>query len=250
MIDFDTFFICHFDPIFIHFSSIFSTAVPDDFTEQATKLHPNPSLWWFSELLRYLFRARPETEEMFKQRTGIDNRNHQPEPATEIVKPESGIVKPEPRTGIVKPEPKIGNVKPKPKNGVVKPELKTGIVKPEPKTGIGKPKPKTGIVKPELKTGIVKPEADTGIVKPELKAGIVKPEPETGIVKPIVAIHVRRGDKNREAHYQPVEAYMKYVEEYFELLEIKNQKKLEEKRVYVATDDPNVLDECRLKFPG
>jgi hypothetical protein len=61
---------------------------------------------------------------------------------------------------------------------------------------------------------------------------------------------VRRGDKNREAHYQPVEAYMKYVEEYFELLEIKNLKKLEEKRVYVATDDPNVLDECRLKFPG
>jgi hypothetical protein len=184
-----------------------STAVPDDFTEQATKLHPNPSLWWFSEVLQYLFRARPETKEMFKQRTGIVNRNHQPEPAT----------------------------------GIVKPELKTGIVKPE---------PDTGIVKPELKAGIVKPELKAGIVKPELKAGIVKPESETGIVKPIVAIHVRRGDKNREAHYQPVEAYMKYVEEYFELLEIKNLKQLEEKRVYVATDDPNVLDECRLKFPG
>jgi hypothetical protein len=25
---------------------------------------------------------------------------------------------------------------------------------------------------------------------------------------------------------------------------------LEEKRVYVASDDPNILDECKQKFPG
>ncbi len=75
-------------------------------------------------------------------------------------------------------------------------------------------------------------------------------EEKTGIKKPFLAIHIRRSDKITEAPYQPVEAYMKYVEEYFELLDIKKGKKLEEKRVYVASDDPKILEECRQKYPG
>jgi len=116
------------------------SVVPEEFSEQAIKLHANPSLWWISEMLRYLFREMPETAEMFEQRTRLD--------------------------------------------------------------------------------------------------------------KPIAAIHVRRSDKSKEAPYQPVEAYMKHVEEFFEQIEIKNGKKLEEKRVFVASDDPKILDECRQKFPG
>jgi len=83
-----------------------------------------------------------------------------------------------------------------------------------------------------------------------------KPETEemfrqrTNNVKAMVAIQVRRTDKKTEAFYQPIEAYMKHVEEYFEKIEIENETKLEEKRVYVASDDPNILDECKQKFPG
>ena len=83
-----------------------------------------------------------------------------------------------------------------------------------------------------------------------------KPETEemfrqrTNNVKAMVAIQVRRTDKKTEAFYQPIEAYMKHVKEYFEKIEIENKTKLEEKRVYVASDDPNILDECKQKFPG
>ena len=40
------------------------------------------------------------------------------------------------------------------------------------------------------------------------------------------------------------------VEEYYERLEVKEGKKLETKRVYVASDDPKVLSECRKRFTG
>ena len=70
------------------------------------------------------------------------------------------------------------------------------------------------------------------------------------IEKPYVAMHVRRGDKNQEYPFQPIEDYMKHVEEFFEQIEIKNGRKLEEKRVYMASDETNMLDECQQKFPG
>ena len=75
-------------------------------------------------------------------------------------------------------------------------------------------------------------------------------EQNIGFVKPIVGIHVRRTDKKSEAPYRSVEEYMKYVVEYFEHLELKEGKKLETKRVYVASDDPSILGECQKKFPG
>jgi len=48
--------------------------------------------------------------------------------------------------------------------------------------------------------------------------------------------------------FHSVDEYMKYVEEYFEQLEMK-EGKLSKKQVYVASDDPKVLAECRKKFP-
>ena len=42
---------------------------------------------------------------------------------------------------------------------------------------------------------------------------------------------------------------MKYVAEYFQELEVRQGYPVETKRVYVATDEPKVLAECRRKFP-
>jgi hypothetical protein len=72
-----------------------------------------------------------------------------------------------------------------------------------------------------------------------------------GAINPYVGIQVRRTDKlGKEAGFHTVEEYMKYVEEYFEFLEVKEKRKLHPKRVYVASDDPIVLEECRRKYPG
>jgi hypothetical protein len=58
-----------------------------------------------------------------------------------------------------------------------------------------------------------------------------------------VAIHVKQGTKKKVP-------FCFQVEEYFERLEVKDGKKLETKRVYIASDDPKVLSECRKKFTG
>ena len=52
-----------------------------------------------------------------------------------------------------------------------------------------------------------------------------------------------------EAAFHGVDEYMKYVEEYFLELEVRQGYPVETKRVYVATDEPKVLAECRRKFP-
>ena len=52
-----------------------------------------------------------------------------------------------------------------------------------------------------------------------------------------------------EAAFHGVEEYMKYVEEYYQELEVRQGYPVETKRVYVATDEPKVLAECRRKFP-
>jgi len=65
---------------------------------------------------------------------------------------------------------------------------------------------------------------------------------------PIVGIHIRRTDKvGTEAAFHPVEEYMKYVEEWFRKEELLNPSV--KRRVYVASDDPKVLGECRKKYP-
>ena len=69
-----------------------------------------------------------------------------------------------------------------------------------------------------------------------------------GLEHPIVGIHVRRTDKvGTEAAFHPVEEYMKYVEEWFRQYQLTHS--LKTRRVYVASDDPKVLGECRKKYP-
>ncbi|XP_033097158.1 alpha-(1,6)-fucosyltransferase-like isoform X2 [Anneissia japonica] len=65
---------------------------------------------------------------------------------------------------------------------------------------------------------------------------------------PIVGVHVRRTDKvGTEAAFHDISEYMKHVEEYYEL--IKRRQTVKKKRVYLATDDPGLLEETRKRYP-
>ena len=67
---------------------------------------------------------------------------------------------------------------------------------------------------------------------------------------PVVGVHVRRTDKlKKEASFHGVEEYMRHVAEYYQELEVRQGYPVEEKRVYLATDDPDVHAACRQKFP-
>ena len=65
---------------------------------------------------------------------------------------------------------------------------------------------------------------------------------------PIVGVHIRRTDKvGTEAAFHSVEEYMTHVQEWF-----RKQKLTQpdvKPRVYVASDEPRVLAECRKKYP-
>ena len=62
----------------------------------------------------------------------------------------------------------------------------------------------------------------------------------------IFRVHVRRTDKiQHEAAYHSIEEYMNYVDLYYKKLEL--SKKLYEKRVFLATDDPALLEEAKKK---
>lgn len=64
-----------------------------------------------------------------------------------------------------------------------------------------------------------------------------------------VGIHVRRTDKLiREAKYHDLEQYMEQVKQYYDRLARKQGAEVT-RRVYLASDDPTVLDEARKKYP-
>lgn len=59
-------------------------------------------------------------------------------------------------------------------------------------------------------------------------------------------VHVRRTDKvGTEAAFHPIEEYMVHVEEQFQLLA--RRVHVDKKRVYLATDDPSLLQEAKTK---
>lgn len=59
-------------------------------------------------------------------------------------------------------------------------------------------------------------------------------------------VHVRRTDKvGTEAAFHPIEEYMIHVEEQFQLLA--RRVHVDKKRVYLATDDPSLLQEAKNK---
>ncbi|XP_022251999.1 alpha-(1,6)-fucosyltransferase-like [Limulus polyphemus] len=66
---------------------------------------------------------------------------------------------------------------------------------------------------------------------------------------PIVGIHVRRTDKiGNEASFHPIEEYMLHVDDFYRRLAL--VKNVNVRRVFVATDDPKVLIECKKKYPN
>ncbi|XP_076315012.1 alpha-(1,6)-fucosyltransferase-like [Tachypleus tridentatus] len=66
---------------------------------------------------------------------------------------------------------------------------------------------------------------------------------------PIVGIHVRRTDKiGSEASFHSIEEYMLHVDDFYKRLEL--VKNVNVRRVFVATDDPKVLIECKTKYPN
>lgn len=68
--------------------------------------------------------------------------------------------------------------------------------------------------------------------------------------KPIVGVHVRRTDKLKPHRGpNPIEAYMKRVDEYFDRLELINGRSVGKRRVFLATEDPDAIREAIAKFP-
>ncbi|PSN45403.1 Alpha-(1,6)-fucosyltransferase [Blattella germanica] len=69
-----------------------------------------------------------------------------------------------------------------------------------------------------------------------------------GFKRPIVGVHIRRTDKvGTEAAFHSIEEYMSAVDEYYNLLEMKQE--VEKRRVYLASDDPKVITEAQKKYP-
>ena len=59
-------------------------------------------------------------------------------------------------------------------------------------------------------------------------------------------VHIRRTDKvGTEAAFHPIEEYMAAVDEYYNLLEMKQE--VDQRRVYLASDDPKVIAEAQKK---
>ncbi|XP_072896289.1 alpha-(1,6)-fucosyltransferase isoform X1 [Hemitrygon akajei] len=88
------------------------------------------------------------------------------------------------------------------------------------------------------------------LIRPQswLEKEIEEATRKLGFRHPIIGVHVRRTDKvGTEAAYHPIEEYMAHVEEHYKFLARKTV--VDKKRVYLATDDPNLLQEAKSKYP-
>ncbi|XP_063364778.1 alpha-(1,6)-fucosyltransferase [Cydia amplana] len=66
---------------------------------------------------------------------------------------------------------------------------------------------------------------------------------------PIVGVHIRRTDKvGTEAAFHHIHEYMSHVKSYYDQLELTRH--VGTRRVYLATDDANVLEDARKKYPS
>ncbi|XP_063614217.1 alpha-(1,6)-fucosyltransferase-like, partial [Penaeus indicus] len=71
-----------------------------------------------------------------------------------------------------------------------------------------------------------------------------------GYESPIVGVQVRRTDKLRyDSRHIKLEEYMEVVDDFFDDLEIRGTK-VKTRRIYLATDEPEVLEEAKAKFPN
>lgn len=63
------------------------------------------------------------------------------------------------------------------------------------------------------------------------------------------SIHVRRTDKvGSEAAFHSIDEYMVHAIDYFNMLE--RRQKVNERRIYLATDEPTVLLDAKEKLDG
>jgi len=84
--------------------------------------------------------------------------------------------------------------------------------------------------------------------QPHLRAMLKATEENFKFEHPIVGVHIRRTDKvGTEAAFHSVEEYMTHVLEWFRKQKLTNPEV--KVRVYVASDEPRVLGECRKKYP-
>lgn len=82
---------------------------------------------------------------------------------------------------------------------------------------------------------------------PAVQEEIDKKRTLLGFKKPIVGVQVRRTDKiNTEAAFHSIEEYMYWVDLYYNKLE--RVQPVEQRRVYLATDDANLLPEAKDKY--
>lgn len=63
------------------------------------------------------------------------------------------------------------------------------------------------------------------------------------------AIQVRRQDKYRESKFIALEKYVEVLQDYFDILEAKNEVNYVSKNVFVATDEPEILTKLNSDFP-
>ena len=64
-------------------------------------------------------------------------------------------------------------------------------------------------------------------------------------IKSVSRIHVRRTDKTSEAKYHILDEYMVYVKEWFDAYEYLHKEIV--RKIYLATDEPKLLEEARNK---
>ncbi|XP_028402791.1 alpha-(1,6)-fucosyltransferase-like [Dendronephthya gigantea] len=85
--------------------------------------------------------------------------------------------------------------------------------------------------------------------QPKIKQEIDEKKIMLGFKTPIVGIHIRRTDKVNvgEAAYHSIEEYMYWVDLYYKKLSL--SQKVDQKNVYLASDDFTVLSEAKKKYP-
>lgn len=84
--------------------------------------------------------------------------------------------------------------------------------------------------------------------QPKLASTIDSLKKEMGFKSPIVGLHVRRSDKvGDEAEFHSIAKYMEWVAEYYDKLS--KVRTIDKRRVFIATDDVEVVTEARATFP-
>lgn len=79
--------------------------------------------------------------------------------------------------------------------------------------------------------------------QPETEAIIESRSKKLGFRKPIVGIHIRRTDKLvKDADFHGVDEYMKWVEDFYDRLEMREpMQPYDKRRIFLATDEPTVV---------